>query len=49
MKKTLLQIFEEIKLLDLPEMENLTKKIDDLIKQDNNNNKNRIGISSTNK
>lgn len=46
MKKTLLQIFEENKLLDLPEMENLTKKIDTLIKQ-HENDKNRIAISST--
>lgn len=46
MKKTLLQIFEENKLLDLPEMENLTKKIDALIKQDDND-KNRISIFST--
>jgi hypothetical protein len=47
MKKTLMQIFEENKLLDLPEMENLTKKIDALIKQDDND-KNRLGVSSTN-
>jgi hypothetical protein len=37
--KSLLQIFEENKLLDSPETENLIKKIDELIKEVPHNSK----------
>jgi hypothetical protein len=36
--KTLLQIFEENSLLNSPETENLTKKIDQIIEQEKTNN-----------